>query len=109
MNNQKSLLKCIPESNIHNSEVVDLVKVHVEKGSIGLGLKKIPGRKTGVLVNRIDPNGAMKDKKSLKLGYVLYKINDGLCYNKSKEDCIRLLRNRPIDLTFCPMASLPKS
>ena len=92
MNNQKSLLKCIPESNIHNSEVVDLVKVHVEKGSIGIGLKKIPGRKTGVLVNRIDPNGVMKDKKSLKLGHVLYKINNGLCYIRDRLQTTKLTR-----------------
>ena len=52
----------------------------------------------------------LKGKKELKLGHVLYRINDELVYNYPPHEAMSLLKNsgRPIKLTFCIMDELDK-
>ena len=92
-----------------DNTVPNLIEIHVTKGSLGIQLNKIPGRKTSLLIKKIDPNGPLKDKKNLKLGYVLYSVNDEQCYEKTSMECMRQLKSagRPIKLKFCPLKSLP--
>ena len=103
-----------PRTGVQTNENTDntvpnLIEIHVTKGSLGIQLNKIPGRKTSLLIKKIDPNGPLKDKKNLKLGYVLYSVNDEQCYEKTSMECMRQLKSagRPIKLKFCPLKSLP--
>ena len=92
-----------------------LINLTVEEGSVGISLAKIPERKVGLSIKRIDKHNYylqnyLKGKKELKLGHVLYRINDELVYNYPPHEAMSLLKNsgRPIKLTFCIMDELDK-
>ena len=94
----------------------NIIKICIEEGTIGISLAAIPEREEGMLIKRIDKHNYylqkyLKGKNKIKLGYVLYSINNNVVFNVLSHKVKSLLNTtgRPIELAFCSIEDLDES
>jgi hypothetical protein len=92
-----------------------IIKICIEEGAIGMSLASIPERKKGMAIKRIDENNYylqkhLKGKNKIKLGYVLYSINNNVVFTFLSHEVKSLLNTtgRPIELAFCSIEDFDK-